>query len=286
MAKTFPDDDQHFLRSFAVQYPDFVTETGIATIWRVTQDDGSAAALKIYADGNMQGEAPGFDLLRAQDGRGAARVLGLADGAALLEWLDGPSLGDLTRAGQDDLASEGLIDTVKRLHQMPTCAMTTLSRLEDRFAALMNARYTTACPHAAQNGLRAATALAQRLLAAQKDQRPLHGDFHHDNVLGSPRGYLAIDAKGVFGDRLYELANAFRNPLGAEDQVLTTPAIARRADHWANGFDTKPNDLLTWAVAHTALSLAWTYNGVFEADVMSEIAYLDRLLALTDTSVF
>jgi streptomycin 6-kinase len=53
---------------------------------------------------------------------------------------------------------------------------------------------------------------ARSLLDAPGEAVVLHGDFHHDNVMdGGPRGWLAIDPKGLIGEREFEFANLFRN---------------------------------------------------------------------------
>ncbi len=280
MTKCFPYGDNATLDHFAVTAPALVAETDIAFVWKVLRADGTPAALKIYKNGDMQDEGPGFDLLAAMDGRGAVRLLGTRAGAVLLEWLDGPALGDLTRDGQDDAASEALIEVALTLHQMPPKRIATLPDLERRFVALFQARFAEECPAGARASLRAATALAQRLLATQSEPRPLHGDLHHDNIKRGDRGYLAYDAKGVWGDRHYELASALRNPLGAEDQVLRQEVILHRARLWADRFGTTPLALLEWAAAHAALSLAWTYNGQFDGAVLKDIGYVDQLLSL------
>lgn len=51
------------LRHFAVSSPTHVADTPIATIWKVTQADGTPAALKVYKDGSAGEEEPGFALL-------------------------------------------------------------------------------------------------------------------------------------------------------------------------------------------------------------------------------
>lgn len=278
MTTAYPIHDKPLLTHFNVTSPVFAAETGIAHIWRVSRADGSAAALKIYKDGDMQDEAPGFDFMTAQNGRGAAYIYERAPGAVLMEWLDGRSLGDLTRDGRDDEAARILVDTANRLHQMPATTITTLETLEERFQSLFNATFAADCPPHAVSSLRAATQWAAKLLPHQEAQRPLHGDFHHENVLGSPRDYLAIDAKGVIGDRHYELANAFRNPLGSEALTHQPDVIQQRAAIWAQGFDTTPRKLLEWATAHSALSLAWTFEGKFDAAVANDVGYVNKLL--------
>ena len=50
---------------FGIESPHHITQTPIASIWRVTRADGSYAGLKCYFKGDLQDEAPGFDLLTA-----------------------------------------------------------------------------------------------------------------------------------------------------------------------------------------------------------------------------
>ncbi len=52
-----------------------------------------------------------------------------------------------------------------------------------------------------------------RLLATMGEQVVLHGDLHHWNILSSDRAaWLAIDPKGVIGEREYEIGAWMRNP--------------------------------------------------------------------------
>ncbi len=282
MTKSQTSPDSTVLSQFAVTAAQLVTRTPIAEIWKVARADGTPAALKIYYDGNMQDEAPGFDLLAAQNGQGAALIYDQTNDAVLMEWLDGPSLADLVRRGADDTASKALVDTANRLHQMPAVPIAGLDPLERRFTSLFDARFAHDCPASAVAALRRATALGHHLIASQSDKRPLHGDFHHENIKGSARGFLAFDAKGVFGDRHYELANAFWNPLDAKGYVRKRETIQRRSAIWAAGFETTQCKLIEWAAAYTALSLSWTYNRTFGPEVAEHIPYLETLLSCSD----
>ena len=185
------------LHRYGLSNPEPIAETGIAHVWKVTQAGGTPAALKIYKDNDPKGEETGFTLMQALDGAGAARVYHFDHHIAVLEWLDGASLGDLSRNGQDDLATKELIAVADRIHAaLPRVQPPTL---RDKFRALLNLRIDTAWPHPVQQDVIAARQIALHLLDHQTDIRALHGDLHHDNIKHSPRGYLAFDAKGMIG---------------------------------------------------------------------------------------
>lgn len=228
--------------------PGLVAETPRACIWQVTRPDGQRAALKLLRPGETE-EARGASYLAALDGQGAVRVLGRNGPAILMEWCDGPSLGDLVRAGQDIEATGHLCDTVQRLHAVPIDPAP-LEALASRFAPLTRAAQT--------RDLAAAADLARALLSTAGRAIALHGDLHHDNILSSPRGWLAIDPKGVHGDPAYEPANAFRNPDGAGGLIFDPARIARLAEEFSARLGHPRDRLLGWAAAQCALSVVWS----------------------------
>jgi streptomycin 6-kinase len=97
------------------------------------------------------------------------------------------------------------------------------------------------------------------LLAHPQNVVPLHGDVHHGNILdGGARGWLAIDPKGVLGERAFDYANLFRNPdayfAGEPDR------LRRRVDIVARAASLEPKRLLTWILAYAGLGAAWTMD--------------------------
>lgn len=258
--------DAQCLDGFRVSNPDFVDETALATIWKVQLANGHPAALKIYHGSDMRNEAAGFDLMRRWDGRGAARLFARNENAAVMEWLDGPSIGDLTRAHEDELATDLLVDVANRLHEAPIQVPAGLPDLTDWFGGLFALEFHQTCPESARNNMTKAQRLADSLLATQHDVMPLHGDLHHDNVRMGARGYCAFDAKGVLGERTYELANAFRNPKGADEIVRSPLRIQALAKTWSDRFKVDRSRLLNWAAAKCALSIAWRAKGLLVED--------------------
>src|SRR5690606_30028264 len=57
-----------------------------------------------------------------------------------------------------------------------------------------------------------AEGIFKEFLQENKEQVLLHGDLHNDNILLSQRGWLAIDPKGIVGEREFELGAYLRNP--------------------------------------------------------------------------
>ena len=198
-------------------------------------------------------EQAGYALLAWWAGAGAAQVWEWEwDGAALLmERATCPqSLTALSQTGHDDEACRQLCAVVARLHSPRAQAAPVLEPLSDRFAALR------ACAAPPQSVLHSAQTTAQALLAAPRDVVCLHGDIHHGNVLDfGARGWLAIDPKGVLGERGFDYANLFCNPdatvacdrarFGAR---LATVAQAAQLD---------PQRLLQWILAWAGLSAVW-----------------------------
>jgi streptomycin 6-kinase len=89
----------------------------------------------------------------------------------------------------------------------------------------------------------------------------LHGDLHHDNILSATREpYLAIDPKGLVGNKVYDLAPSLVNP---DAPVLATKPelqkiLERRIAIFSEllGFDRR--EITTWGFVHTLLATIWT----------------------------
>lgn len=151
MAARMPPSPE-LLSGFQVSSPSLVEETAGATIWKVQFGTGFAA-LKIYKTPEMGNERLGFAFLENLDGRGAAKVMHYTRNAALVEWLGGPSLGDLTRSGQDDLATAELAAVANFIHAKNCSARVEYPLLEDWFKALFELGFSKNLPDAPRQNL-------------------------------------------------------------------------------------------------------------------------------------
>ena len=199
-------------------------------------------------------ERDGAALMAWWGGDGAARVLAHDGDGLLMERASGSrSLAAMSRDGHDFATTLILCRAAARLHvPRPAAAPATLKPLDVWFQALG--------PAAARHGglLVRSDAAARALLAAPEGTTVLHGDLHHDNVLDfGSRGWLAIDPKGLIGERAFDYANIFCNPwpVAAEPGRLRQ-RLALVSE--AAGLDR--SRLLQWILAYAGLSAAWTLD--------------------------
>lgn len=219
---------------------------------------GTPAMLKIARE---EEERRGGRLMAWWNGEGVARVLAHDDPAILLERLDGKrSLAAMVSAGQDDEASRILCDVLARLHAPRRDPPPTLAPLSRWFEAL------AAAARSHGGFLAEADAMAGRLLAGQQEVVVLHGDIHHFNVLDAgPRGWLAIDPKGLWGERTFDFVNILRNPDHAT--AITPGRFAHQVEVLAKAGRLDPRRLIEWTVAFTGLSAAWHFSDGTSAEL-------------------
>ncbi|MBI5513181.1 MAG: 3'-kinase [Deltaproteobacteria bacterium] len=226
-------------------------ETASSWLQRV-RCDGEPAVLKAPKPGSD--EHLGAAMLRYYDGDGAVRVLRAEEGGAcVLERADGGrSLAARAAGGDDEGAAEALAGVVTRLlAPRASPAPEGLEALEARFRPLVTGT--------AAGLLGRCAAVARGLLAAPRGRVPLHGDLHHDNVLdGGPRGWLAIDPKGVVGEAAYEVANLLCNPVEHPGLVLDPSRMERLAALYGARLGLDPPRLLAFGLAHAGLSACWS----------------------------
>jgi streptomycin 6-kinase len=201
---------------------------------------GVAAILKVAVEPE---EELGNELMAWWDGQGVPLALAREGKAILLERAqDEGSLADLVRDGRDDAATCIICAVLEKLHLPKSQPFPTLVPLSEWFGELAPAAET----YGGILSLSAAT--ADELLATPREISVLHGDIHHDNILHfGERGWLAIDPKGLIGERGFDYANLFCNP---DHETATGPAhFARRVElvTGAAGLDRKR--LLEWILA-------------------------------------
>ena len=268
---------KNHLQHFKLTEPELIETTALANVYRARQPEGNWVALKCWHNPNSEKNA--ITYLQALDGQGAVSVLGHREGAVILEHLDGPHLGDLSRSGRDKEASEILVQVAYRLHQSSEMDLSKLPSVERWFRALFQTDFASDCSAQLRADIEASRLLARNLLDTSTAAVALHGDLHHDNVLAHKGEWIAIDPKGLWGDPAFEMANAMRNPNGAEQLMRAPEIIQQRAAIYADAFGISPKRMLQWAAAKTALSISWRGNGSIKEDEDSDL--LHRFLEMS-----
>lgn len=219
-APTFPE-------RWKVSAPELIAETFSSRIWKVVRADGAPAivkALKPFDD--VEDELRGEHFLAWRRGEGAVQLLGSDGHCMLLEYAGDRMLSQVLAEQGDNAATAIAAEVMANLfspsdHPAPP----DLQPLRVRFSSLF--KKAKIDRDAGEKSLYVeAAATAERLLADPVDVLPLHGDLHHDNIMQGPRGWLAIDPKGVLGDPGFDAANMFYNPLDRDDLCSDPRRIA------------------------------------------------------------
>jgi streptomycin 6-kinase len=222
-------------------------------------------------------------VLNAFDGNGVVRLLDRADGALLLEQLrPAHSLASVGVNLGDEEANRILSDVILKMRPGPVPDGT--PSVESWGASF--GHYTSrASDLIAPALIEEAHQRYAELCASQSSTRLLHGDLHHHNVLmDSERGWLAIDPKGVDGELAYEVGAALRNP-AEHPELFTQPAtIKTRVDCFAKALSLDAVRVLGWAFAQSVLAALWELedDGVLNAG-MGWIALANAIRPMLDT---
>ena len=189
-------------------------------------------------------------MLCCYDGLSAVRLIRAEHDITLMERATGTkSLEAMAVNGEDLEATQIICRVVCDLHKAPL--PTGVPDLSETFAPLLSA---------ASHPIFDACVTSARALLSDPAKVALHGDIHHENILESTRGWLAIDPKGRIGPPQYDFANLFLNPHTNTAFVLD-PARMRNLANWISkttGID--EICILHAAHAHAGLSACWTSN--------------------------
>lgn len=256
-----------------------LADTPTGQVWKVLLANGGTAVLKVLTPLGDADESSGRHLLRWRRGSGLVRLLRAAGRQLLLEYAGDVALSSVVADDGDGVATAIAADVLARL-AAPAAKPPPrgLQPLRERYAALLcRARNDS---HS-NSPYPAAAALAQRLFDTTTRERPLHGDLHHDNILRGPRGWLAIDPKGLVGDAAFEAANLFFNPLHRDDLCRDAQRIAHLALACGTALGQSPRRVLDHAAAYGALSASWFAEDGDDEDAARQLAVA---AAIADTA--
>ena len=211
-------------------------------------------------------ECRGSLLMVCWDGNGVAKVLHHDGDALLMERAVGArSLKQMVIDGNEDEANRIICGVAAKLHATKCEAVKELIPLPLWFNALK--------PAADGYGgiLVECNTIANRLLNDPVETVVLHGDIHYENILDSgSRGWVAIDPKGLLGEKGFDFANIFCNP---DIKTATSPGrLSRQVKLIAKEANLDAKRLLNWIIAWTGLSASWILNDGENAGLQLTIA--------------
>jgi streptomycin 6-kinase len=262
-----------FPREWTISEPILIAETFSSRIWKVWLGDGRPAVVKdLKPFDDVEDELRGAHFLDWRNGDGAVKLLGFDGNRMLLEYAGERHLADDLNMYGDGVATEIAVEVMARLFAPSGRPIPRdLQPLRERFASLF--KRAKADRDADKESLYVeAAGIADRLLANPRDMRPLHGDLHHENIMHGPRGWLAIDPKGVLGDPGFDAANMFYNPLDRDDLCLDPERIASMAETFAKTLGQDVDAILDHAVAYGCLSASWHGEDDNDADEGRELS--------------
>lgn len=236
--------------------------------------DGARCVLKVSS--HLSETRTEIAALAFWNGRGAARLLAAEPelGALLLERIEPGTM--LAEMSDDDEAATRIGADVLRALWRPASEADGLRSLESWCGAFdrnrdVLSRGVAGFPAELFNR---ADALRLQLLTSASAPVALHGDLHHFNVLRSHRSdWLAIDPKGLVGDRCFDVCQFLRNP-----QPVTPPPSVnrRRLDILCDELQLDPGRTRDWCLVHAVLDACWSFE---EGDpVEPRVAYAEQTL--------
>jgi streptomycin 6-kinase len=233
--------------------------TRINYVAPATRVDGARCVFKVSR--HLEDTRSEIAALRLWEGQGAARLLD-ADpeaGALLLERIEPGTMLVDTFDPDDDAATLVTADLLRQVWR-PAPAASDLDSLDDWCGAYERNREALA---GGEGGFpaalfRRADALRRELLASTEKPMVLHGDMHHYNVLQARRApWLAIDPKGLAGDRHFDVCQFFRNPIG----VRVLPATnRRRLGIFCAELGLDRERTRDWCFVHAMLDACWDFE--------------------------
>ena len=244
---------EHYLKKWDLSGPSLLARTATSAVYTVTHAK-SKAVLKILSPLGVADEKGAVQALHHFGGRGAVELFRHDNGAHLIEYAGGGDLVPLVKNGEDEKAAAIIGDVLNELHRPATGDTSDLRPLRRWFRSL----FEKADKKDSDPVYGRAAAVADRLLAGEKDPVVLHGDIHHENIRHNDRGWLAFDPKGLVGERTFDAANALCNPGSMPELVQNEHRLLKNAAILAGKIGGDPARLLAFTFTYAALSASWS----------------------------
>ncbi|MFJ5759119.1 aminoglycoside phosphotransferase family protein [Neobacillus sp. NPDC093182] len=221
-------------------------------VLKVTGSNGTPLILKLGV--------PNFDTrnemvtLQAYNGEGCAKLLKSdpENGVMLLERL---VPGRMLSAESDEMVVLENFIKVWQAIRIPVPEGTSTPSLTRWFEGLTRYRKAGVGPISLEH-VQLAEEFFQQVMETSEGPQLLHGDLHHENILYSEqKGWMAIDPKGVAGDRYFDVVSFLTNQL--ESKPDPKSILKLRVDTISEQMGLDRERLLKAAIALGTLYACW-----------------------------
>ncbi|MGE8206796.1 aminoglycoside phosphotransferase family protein [Heyndrickxia sp. NPDC080065] len=247
-------------------------------------NDGSEIVIKLAVPSDeFHAEA---EALKLFNGNGMVKLLDVdpVKGILILERLiPGQTLASLEN---DEEATHIASQVAKKLWS-PASHSSKIPNLKEREIDLINIskKYPEGLGPIAKEIIQEAAETFKYMTATMEKTFFLHGDFHHYNILFAGKDWVAIDPKGLIGDREYDLIQFLLNKLPNQNlmSVLDT-----RIDIFVEQLQLNKKRILAWGFAHAVLATCWSIeeNGSYYEAFFNSINVFKQLHHLYYGSLF
>ncbi|KPB04889.1 aminoglycoside phosphotransferase family protein [Bacillus sp. CHD6a] len=209
------------------------------------------------------------DALRYFAGEGIVRIIDMEidRGILIIEQL---TPGDTLATLGDDIEATKIAAGIMKSLWVPDTSYSNLPLIEDRERGLhhfFNEHPAGKAPITRDILLKAIRTF--RSLLDEKNKRYiLHGDLHHYNILKAESSWIAIDPKGLVGEREYDTIQFLLNNL-PDDQNLEA-ILSKRIAVLVDKLKLNERRIFAWGFAHSVLSICWSLE---DGEEFSEAFY-------------
>ena len=114
-------------------------------------------------------------------------------------------------------------------------------------------------------------------LLDESDTTLLHADLHHGNILSASRApYLAIDPKGIVGNKGFDVTAFLRNPLGISKYPGFEVTLKRRISIFSEMLGLSEQEIASWSIIQTVLDSCWAKGKGDHAETERVVRILER----------
>ncbi|WP_404350598.1 aminoglycoside phosphotransferase family protein [Sutcliffiella horikoshii] len=165
--------------------------------------------------------------------------------------------GDTLATLKDDIEATEIAASIMESLWVPDTSDSNLPQLEEREQSLMKffSAHPTGKAPITQDLLQKATNTFRCLLDEKQERYILHGDLHHYNILKEKSSWVAIDPKGLVGEREYDTIQFLLNNL-PEDNIESF--LSKRIPVLVDKLKLNERRILAWGFAHSVLSICWS----------------------------